>query len=241
MAVLTVYTLAYALKMARFLATLPVNTGFVNLGTVEAYPTGGTGPVAYGATSYYGSDPLPARLGDSVNNPVNLGNLTAIYKTITISNSHGGLSRQQSTFYSFKLIKNRSIKVTQNFSRFATTSKTNRNTLISFYKIEDGTHRRELVVNDQGYVNIEASIEESDSDIGTAGSNGDYPNAMLPPGDYLFLITNDIRYLETTYSISLEAFVNDWRYVYEDIEEALDFGLITEGVDSSIDFGSVTG
>ena len=64
---------------------------------------------------------------------------------------------------------------------------------------------------------------------------------MLPPGDYLFLITNDIRYLETVYSISLESFVNDWRYVYEDIEEALDFGLVTEGVEASIDFGTVTG
>ena len=227
--------------MSRFLATLPVNLGFVNLGTVESYPTGGTGPTAYGATSYYGSDPLPPRLGDSVNNPVNLGNFTAIYKTITISNSHGGLSRQQSTFYSFKLIKNRSIKVTQNFSEFATTSNTNRNTLIAFYKIEDGTHRRELVVNDQGYVGIEASIEDGDSDIVSADVGNDYPNIMLPPGDYLFLITNDIRYLETVYSISLESFVNDWRYVYEDIEEALDFGLVTEGVEASIDFGTVTG
>lgn len=225
--------------MSRFLATLPVNLGFVNLGTVESYPTGGTGPTAYGPASYYGSDPLPPRLGDSVNNPVNLGNLTAIYKTITISNSHGGLSRQQSTFYSFKLIKNRSIKVTQNFSEFATTSNTNRNTLIAFYKIEDGTHRRELVVNDQGYVGIEASIEDSDNDIGSTDIGNDYPNIMLPPGDYLFLITNDIRYLETVYSISLEAFVNDWRYVYEDIEEALDFGLVTEGVEATIDFGTL--
>lgn len=225
--------------MARFLTTLPVNIGFVNLGTVEAYPTGGSGPTAYGPTSYYGSDPLPARLGDSVNNPINLGNLTPIYKKIDITDSHGGLSRKQSTFYSFKLIKPRSIKVTQNFSQFATTQKTNRNTLIAFYVVEDGTHRRELVINDQGYVAIEASVEDGgDSDYGPFLP--DYPSLLLPPGHYIFLITNDIRYLETTYSFSLEAFDNDWGYVYEDIEESLDFGLVTEGVDSSLDFGSIT-
>ena len=77
--------------MARFLTTLPINLGFVNLGTVESYPTGGTGPTAYGPTTNFGSDPLPPRLGDSINNPINLGNLTSIYRTISISNSHGGL------------------------------------------------------------------------------------------------------------------------------------------------------
>jgi hypothetical protein len=223
--------------MSRFLTTLPTNLGFVNLGTVESYPTGGTGPTAYGPTSYYGSDPLPARLGDSINNPVNLGNLAAIYRSINITSSHGGLSRQQSTFYSFKLSTQRSIRVTQNFSQFATTSNTNKNTLVSFYKIEDGTHRRELPINNAGYVVPQASIENGDSD--NSDIREDYPDQMLPPGDYMFLITNDIRYLETTYSITLESFLNDWRFVNEEFDEALNFGLITEGVDSSIDFGLI--
>lgn len=224
--------------MSRFLATLPVNLGFVNLGTVEVYPVGGTGPTAYGPTSYYGSDPLPPRLGESINNPINLGNLSAIYQNIRISNTHGGLSRQVSTFYSFKLLKPRSIKVTQNFSQFATTSNTNRNTLVAFYVVEDGTHRRELAINDQGYVSPEASVEDG-GDSYSEGFFTDYPNLLLPPGDYIFLITNDFRYLETTYSISLESFDNDWGYVYEDIEEALDFGLVTENAESFLDFGGI--
>jgi hypothetical protein len=223
--------------MARFLTTLPVNIGFVNLGTVEAYPTGGSGPTAYGPNSYYGSDPLPARLGDSINNPINLGNFSSMEKTLTLSDTHGGLSRKQSTFYSFKLLKPRSVKVGQNFSQFATTKKTNRNTLIAFYIVEDGTHRRELAINDQGYVVPEASIENGDEDNPLTLT--DYPNSMLQPGDYIFLITNDIRYLETTYSFSLQFFNADWRYVYEDPEESLDFGLVTEAADSTMDFGSV--
>jgi len=224
--------------MSRFLATLPVNTGFVNLGSVESYPTGGTGPTAYGPTSYYGSDPLPAQLGDSINNPVNLGNLTSIYKTITISNSHGGLSRKQTSFYSFKLLQPRSIKLSQNFSQFSTTSNTNRNTLVAFYKLENGNHRRELPINDSGYVVEEASIQNGDEDNDVVSF--DYPNAQLSPGNYVFLITNDIRYLETTYSITLESFLNDWRYVYEDVNEALDFRFVTETVDTVIDFGFIT-
>jgi len=224
--------------MSRFLATLPVNTGFVNLGSVESYPTGGTGPTAYGPTSYYGSDPLPAQLGDSINNPVNLGNLTSIYKTITISNSHGGLSRKQTSFYSFKLLQPRSIKLSQNFSQFSTTSNTNRNTLVAFYKLENGNHRRELPINDSGYVVEEASIQNGDEDNDVVSF--DYPNSQLSPGNYVFLITNDIRYLETTYSITLESFLNDWRYVYEDVNEALDFRFVTETVDTVIDFGFIT-
>ena len=39
--------------MSRFLTTIPSNTGFVNLGLVETYPTGGGGPTAYGPTSYF--------------------------------------------------------------------------------------------------------------------------------------------------------------------------------------------
>jgi hypothetical protein len=224
--------------MARFLATLPVNLGFTNLGTIESYPTGGTGPTAYGPTSYYGSDPLPPRLGDSVNNPINLGSLTAVYKTIKITNTHGGLSRQQSTFYKFKIITPRAIKLNQNFSQQATTRESNRNTLVSFYKIEDGTLRRELQINNQGYVINEPSIENGDTD--NPLSLIDYPNTQLVPGDYIFLITNDIRYLETTYSITLEAFLSDWRFVAENVEESLDFGLLTEPVTGSLDFGLIT-
>lgn len=225
--------------MARFLATLPNNLGFFNLGTVEAYPTGGTGPTAYGPTTSFGSDPLPPKLGDSINNPVNLGTLTPFYKAITISNSHGGLSRQQTSFYSFKLLKPRSIKLSQNYSQFATTQQTNKNTLVAFYKLENGTHRRELPINNLGYVVEEASVENGDEDNPVKSS--DYPSGQLLPGDYIFLITNDIRYLETTYSITLESFVNDWRYVYESIDEALNFGLFTEPIDDSFDFGSLEG
>jgi len=226
--------------MARFLTTLPVNLGFVNLGTVEAYPTGGSGPTAYGPTSYYGSDPLPPYVGDSVNNPLNLGDFTPVYKAIRISNTHGGLSRRQTTFYSFKLIKRRSIKLTQNFSQFATTQKTNRNTLVAFYKVEDGNNRRELVVNDDGYVVPEASVIDGGDGDQFPEFRPDYPTLMLDPGEYVFLITNDIRYLETTYSITLEGFVTDWRYVAEDVEDSLEFGLLTEGVESTFDFGTLT-
>ena len=224
--------------MARFLTTLPVNLGFVNLGSVEAYPTGGTGPTAYGPTSYYGSDPLPSRLGDSINNAIDLGNFTSVYKTLTISNDHGGLSRQQTSFYTFDLFKTRSVRVTQNNSQFSTTSKTNRNTLISFYKVESGTHRRELPINNAGYVVDYASIYDDDTDNGSAAS--DYNAIQLTPGKYVFLITNDIRYLETTYSISIEAFINDWRYVIESVDEALDFGSVAEGAETRIDFGTLT-
>lgn len=226
--------------MARFLATLPVNIGLVNLETVEAYPVGGTGPTAYGPTSYYGSDPLPPYLGDSVNNPVNLGDFSPIHKAITISNTHGGLSRSQTTFYSFTLFKGRSIKLTQNFSQFATTSKTNRNTLVAFYKVEDGNNRRELAINDDGYVVPEASVEDGGDGDEFPLFDPDYPTLMLEPGQYVFLITNDIRYLETTYSITLESFLMDWRYVNEFVEDALNFGLVTEPVDTVLDFGALT-
>ena len=105
--------------MSRFLTTIPSNSGFYNLGTVESYPTGGSGPTAYGPTSYFGSDPLPETSGDSIYNPIDLGILSDIFKTITISNSHGGLSRRQTTFYSFELTKRRSVQFTQNYSQFS--------------------------------------------------------------------------------------------------------------------------
>ena len=70
--------------------------------------------------------------------------------------------------------------------------------------------------------------------------NIDYPNLSLDPGKYLFLITNDIRYLETTYSIDLNVNSLDWRFVNESIDETVDFSKVTEGISGSIDFGSIT-
>ena len=221
--------------MSRFLTTLPTNLGFYNLGTVESYPTGGTGPTAYGPTSYYGSDPLPAQPGDSVNTPIDLGDFSNVFRSLTISNTHGGLSRKQSTFYKLRLRQPRAIQFTQNYSQFSLTSNTNKNTLLAFYVVENGTHRRELPINDSGYVYKETGIDY-DSD---EGINGDYPSQVLGPGTYIILITNDIRYLETTYSITLEAFLTDWRFVNEDIEESLDFRFVTEGAETLIDFGSI--
>ena len=67
----------------------------------------------------------------------------------------------------------------------------------------------------------------------------DYPAVRLNPGEYLFLITNDIKYLETTYSIGINIATTDWRFVNESVDEALQFGLVTNTADSVIDFGSV--
>jgi len=221
--------------MARFLTTIPTNLGFFNLGTVEAYPTGGTGPTAYGPTSYYGSDPLPKQPGDSIYTAIDLGDFSSVFRTVTLTNSHGGLSRKQSTFYRFTLRRPRSVQFTQNFSQFAYTENTNRNTLLAFYRIEDGNRREELPINDQGYVYTSTAIDYEE----IAAPTADYPNVRLGPGEYLFLITNDIRYLETTYSISVAIAVTDWRFVNEEIEESLNFDLVTEGADEIIDFGSI--
>ena len=89
--------------MSRFLSTIPTNHGFVNLGNVEAYPTGGSGPTAFGPTSYFGSDPRPPELGDNLNNPIDIGNFDPLFSSQTISGTHGGLTRRQSTFYKFTL------------------------------------------------------------------------------------------------------------------------------------------
>lgn len=221
--------------MARFLSTIPSNLGYGQLDTIWAYPTGGAGPTAIGRTSYFGSDPLPAQLGDSVNDPVPLGDFSSVFRSITISNSHGGLSRRQSTFYSIKLTKPRSIQFTQNFSQFAYTQNTNRNTLLAFYKIENGTKRVELPINDNGYVFDSTGVDYDEYEQ----VSNDYPNIKLDPGNYIFLITNDIRYLETTYSITIGVSITDWRFVDEAIEDFLDFDLVTEGADEVIDFGSL--
>lgn len=223
--------------MARFLTTLPENLGFYNLGTVQSYPTGGTGPTAYGPTSYFGSDPLPAQQGDSINNPIDLGDFTPIFRSVELKSSHGGLSRKQSTFYRIKLKRSRAIQFVQNYSQFSLTSNTNKNTLLSFYVVENGTHKRELPINNNGYVYKQTGI---DYDVEDYQSSEDYPSILLAPGEYIFLITNDIRYLETTYSITLNSFLIDWRFVAEYVEEELDFSTITDPVVSVLDFGDLT-
>ena len=163
--------------MSRFLTTIPSNSGFVNLGLVETYPTGGGGPTAYGPTSYFGSDPLPAEQGDNLNNPIDLGDFSSIFK-------------------------------------------------------------EELPINDEGYVHKESSIDYLDDDNGALIT--DYPKTTLEVGDYLFLITNDIRYLETNYAISVNVSVVDWRLVSENILESINFGLVTNLAESTLDFGSIT-
>ena len=221
--------------MARYLSTIPDNSGFYNLGLAWAYPTGGTGPTGYGPTSYFGSDPLPAQPGDSLYTPIDLGDFSSVFRSITITNSHGGLSRKQSTFYKLRINRPRSIQFTQNFSQFAYTSNTNRNTLLSFYKIADGTKRVELPINDGGYVYESTGIDYDAEELVT----NDYPSTRLDPGEYMFLITNDIRYQETTYSITINVAVLDWRFVAESVEDSLEFGLITESAETNIDFGTL--
>ena len=221
--------------MSRFLTTIPSNSGFVNLGTVEAYPTGGTGPTAYGPTSYFGSDPLPAEPGDSIYTPIDLGDFSSVFRSITLNGSHGGLSRKTTTFYKIRIKKSRSIQFTQNFSQFSYTQNTNKNTLLAFYKIEDGNRREELPINNQGYVSPEASIDYNEEELRLE----DYPSTRLKPGEYLFLITNDIRFLETNYSISINVSVVDWRFVNEIVDESIDFGLVSATAASTLDFGDL--
>ena len=222
--------------MSRFLSTIPTNHGFVNLGNVEAYPTGGSGPTAFGPTSYFGSDPRPPEVGDNLNNPIDLGDFNPLFSSRDIKGTHGGLTRRQSTFYKFTLFKPRSLQIIQNFSTTAYTQKTNRNTLIAFYKIEDGTLKRELVINDNGFVINEASVDIEEFDL----KQRDYPTQLLLPGNYLFVITNDIRYQDTEFSISLAGFSTDWRFINETVEEQINFGNnLTDTVQATIDFGLI--
>ena len=223
--------------MSRFLTTIPSNTGFVNLGLVETYPTGGGGPTAYGPTSYFGSDPRPAEQGDNLNNPIDLGDFSSIFKSFVIKNTHGGLTRRQTTFYKINLTTARSVQFTQNFSQFSYEENTNRNTLLAFYRIHADGRREELPINDEGYVYKESAIDYLNDDTGNLIT--DYPKTSLDKGNYLFLITNDIRYLETNYSISLNVSVLDFRFVSEQFTESINFGLITERTISTLDFGSI--
>jgi len=224
--------------MSRYLTTIPSNTGFFNLGTVESYPTGGAGPTAYGPTSYYGSDPRPAEDGDNLNNPIDLGDFSSVFRSFTIKNSHGGLSRKQTTFYKIKLIEPRSVQFTQDQSQFSYEQNTNKNTLLAFYRITEDKRREELPINDEGYVYNEGAVDYLNDEVDT--SLGDYPVTKLDRGEYLFLITNDIRYLETTYAISLNVNVLDWGYVYNSHDLAINWGLITQDYDQMLDFGEVT-
>ena len=221
--------------MSRFLSTIPTNHGFVNLGKIQAYPTGGSGPTAFGPTSYFGSDPRPPEVGDNLNNPIDLGDFNPLFSSKDIKGTHGGLTRRQSTFYKFKLFKPRSMQVVQNFSTTAYTRQTNRNTLIAFYKIEEGTFKKELPINDDGFVINEASVDVEEYDL----LQRDYPTQLLLPGNYLFVITNDIRYQDTEFSISLAGFSIDWRFITETIDEEINFASINDVVQSTIDFGSL--
>ena len=222
--------------MARFLTTIPSNLGFFNLGTVEAYPTGGSGPTAYGPTSYFGSDPLPATPGDSLYNPIDLGDFSSVFRSLTLTNSHGGLSRRQTTFYKIRLQRPRSVQFSQLYSRTSYASNTNKNTLLAFYQITDDNRREELPINNSGYVYRQASVDAGDDELYVTR---DYPTTTLDPGTYLFLITNDIKFLETTYSIGINVSTVDWRFVSEVVEDQLDFGPLTELAGEVLDFGSL--
>ena len=224
--------------MSRYLTTIPSNTGFYNLGTVESYPTGGAGPTAYGPTSYYGSDPLPAEDGDNLHNPIDLGDFSSVFRSFSIKNSHGGLSRKQTTFYKIKLIEPRSVQFTQDQSQFSYEQNTNKNTLLAFYRITEDKRREELPINDDGYVHNEGAIDYTDEN--TDLNTDDYPITKLAKGEYIFLITNDIRYLETTYAISLNVNVLDWGLVTENFDLAINWGLVTQAYDEMLDFGEVT-
>ena len=221
--------------MSRFLSTIPTNHGFVGLDKIQSYPTGGSGPIAFGPTSYFGSDPKPPELGDNLNNPIDLGSFDPLFTTRDISGTHGGLTRRQSTFYKFRLLQPRSVQVVQNFSTTAYTRQTNRNTLIAFYKLEEARFRKELPINDEGFVVNEASVDVEEYDL----LEKDYPTQLLQPGEYLFVITNDIRYQDTEFSISIAASSIDWRFINENPLEQIDFGTLTGQVQSVINFGSI--
>ena len=81
----------------------------------------------------------------------------------------------------------------------------------------------------------EASIDIEEYDL----LQRDYPDQLLQPGEYLFVITNDIRYQDTEFSISIAGSSIDWRFINEPAEEQTSFGLVTEQVQTLIDFGSI--
>ena len=123
------------------------------------------------------------------------------------------------------LTRPRTIQFTQEFSRTSYEEQTNRNTLLAFYEIDENGHRQELPINDDGYVYHEGAIDYADDDTGHYLMKI-IQSTLLDVGEYLFVITNDIRYIETNYSIGLNVSVLDWRFVNENIEEQINFGLI---------------
>ena len=149
-----------------------------------------------------------------------------------------GKSRIQTTFYQFILTKPRTIQLIQNYSPTSYQENTNRNTIVSFYIVEDGTHRRELPINDSGYVYKEASVAQDDSYESGDGYYSDFPTQPLGPGTYVIVITNDIRYLETTYSFSLNSLLVDWGFLVDQVTEQLFFGAVNEGVNVTIDYSA---
>ena len=110
--------------------------------------------------------------------------------------------------------------------------------MLAFYRILDDGRREELPINNDGYVYKESSIDYLNDDTGTLIT--DYPKTSLDKGNYLFLITNDIRYLETNYSLNLNVSILDWRFVTEQVDESINFGTVTERVISTLDFGSIS-
>jgi hypothetical protein len=172
-----------------------------------------------------------------VQNPIDLGDFSSVFRSFSIKNSHGGLSRKQTTFYKIKLIEPRSVQFTQDQSQFSYERSTNKNTLLAFYRITEDKRREELPINDNGYVYNEGAVDYLDDEI-EIGTD-DYPITKLSPGDYLFLITNDIRYLETTYAISINVNVLDWGLVKDDFDLAINWGLVTQDYVDMLDFGAV--
>ena len=110
-------------------------------------------------------------------------------------------------------------------------------TLVSFYKKDNyGTFRQELAVNDQGYVVDPASVNAETQNLKT----DDYVTEPLDLGTYFICVTNDFRYIETEFSITINAFNIDWRYVSESRDESMNFGNITDTADSELNFGLVS-
>ena len=132
---------------------------------------------------------------------------------------------KQTTFYKIKLVEPRSVQFTQDQSQFSYEQNTNKNTLLAFYRITEDKEE-ELPINDDGYVHNEGQLTIQ---MRIQIWHDDYP-IKLPKGEYLFLITNDIRYLETTYAISLNVNVLDWGLVKITLT-SLNFGLITQDYD----------
>ena len=82
-----------------------------------------------------------------------------------------------------------------------------------------------------------ASVDIEEYDL----KHRDYPTQLLENGNYLFVITNDIRYQDTEFSISIAGFNIDWRFISETADELTDFegNGLGGAVLTEIDFGSI--